>query len=145
MQRELPVTNDSFLVVQLLRLPHPSAVIHGGQEGPKADMPMPSSLPLFPRCMVPESRDVILSTEEEKALWQQCFMAAPARRREFEPSFPKVARKDQCLIPIPCHEITEAEGSIAQLREHKERMAPGICVKAFQASQQASTICSYPS
>ena len=30
----------------------------------------------------------------------------------------------------------------AQLRVHKERMAPGICVKAFQASQQASTICS---
>ena len=44
-----------------------------------------------------------------------------------------------------CHEITEAEGRIAQLREHRERMAPGICVKAFQASQQASTICSYPS
>ena len=38
------------------------------------------------------------------------------------------------LIPIPCHEITDAEGSIAQLREHNERMAPGICVKAFQAA-----------
>ena len=25
--------------------------------------------------------------------------------------------------------MTEAEGSTAQLREHKERMAPGICVK----------------
>ena len=49
------------------------------------------------------------------------------------------------LIPIPCHEITETEGSTAQLREHKERMVSGICVKAFQASQQASTICSYPS
>ena len=46
------------------------------------------------------------------------------------------------LIPIPCHDITGTEGSIAQRREHKERMAPGICVKAFQASQQASTICS---
>jgi hypothetical protein len=36
--------------------------------------------------MVPESRDIILSTEEEKLLWQTCFMAAPAQRREFEPS-----------------------------------------------------------
>ena len=49
--------------------------------------------------MVPETRDVILSTKEEKALWQQCFMAAPARRREFEPSFPKVERKDLYLGP----------------------------------------------
>ena len=49
--------------------------------------------------MVPESRDVILSAEEETALWQTCFMAAPARRREFEPSFPKVERKDQCPGP----------------------------------------------
>ena len=37
-------------------------------------------------CMVPESRDVIVSTEEEKALWQTCFTAAPERHREFEPS-----------------------------------------------------------
>ena len=51
------------------------------------------------RSMVPESRDVILSTEEEKALWQTCFTAAPARRRKFEPSFPKVERKDQHLGP----------------------------------------------
>ena len=51
------------------------------------------------RCMVLESHDVILSTEEEKALWQQCFTAAPARRREFEPSFPKVERKDLYLGP----------------------------------------------
>ena len=63
------------------------------------------------RCMVPESRDVILSTEEEKALWQQCFMAAPARRREFEPSFPKVQRKDQrpgpalWAEPHDCHQV----------------------------------------
>ena len=45
--------------------------------------------------MVPKSHDVILSNEEEKALWQTCFTAAPARRREVEPSFPKVERKDQ--------------------------------------------------
>jgi hypothetical protein len=38
--------------------------------------------------------------------------------------------------------VTDPEGSMAQLREHKERMAPGICVKAFQVLQQASTICS---
>ena len=47
------------------------------------------------RCMVPESRDVIISIKEETALWQTCFMAAPERRREFEPSLPKVERKDQ--------------------------------------------------
>ena len=46
------------------------------------------------------------------------------------------------LIQIPLQDITNTEGSIAQRREHKERMAPGICVKAFQALQQASTICS---
>ena len=36
--------------------------------------------------MVPESCDVILSAEEEKALRQLCFTTAPALRREFEPS-----------------------------------------------------------
>ena len=34
------------------------------------------------RCMVPESRDVILSTQEEKALWQTCFTAAPYHEYE---------------------------------------------------------------
>ena len=49
--------------------------------------------------MDPASRDDILSTEKEKSLWQPCFTAAPERRREFEPSFPKVERKDQRFSP----------------------------------------------
>jgi hypothetical protein len=49
--------------------------------------------------MVLESRDVIVFAEEEKALWQQCFTAAPARRGEFGPSFPKVEIKDPCPGP----------------------------------------------
>ena len=40
--------------------------------------------------MVLESRDVIQSIENGKALWQLCFTAAPAQRREFERSFPKL-------------------------------------------------------
>jgi hypothetical protein len=38
------------------------------------------------RCLVPECRDASLTREGEEALWQAFFMAAPARRREFEPS-----------------------------------------------------------
>ena len=61
--------------------------------------------------MVPKSRDIILSTKEEKALWQTCFTAAPARLQEFEPSFPKVERKDQHPGPAiwaelhHCHQV----------------------------------------
>jgi thioredoxin reductase len=62
--------------------------------------------------------------------------------RSAEPIYRRQLRSRLGVIPIPCHEVTKAEGSTAQLREHKERMVPGICVKAFQASQQASTICS---
>ena len=32
-------------------------------------------------CLVPESRDAILSREAEDVLWQEVFMAAPERRR----------------------------------------------------------------
>jgi len=56
---------------------------------PPLDVPTKYSRRLSKRlkdCMVPESCDVILSAEEEKTLWQTCFTAAPARRREFEPS-----------------------------------------------------------
>ena len=76
------------------------------------------------------------------ALWHKYLAADYAVRQD---SISSTSGQVDKLIPIPCHETTEAEGSNAQLRVHKERMAPGICVKAFQASQQASTICSYPS
>ena len=37
-------------------------------------------------CVVSDRRDAILSTEDEKTLWQPCFTAAPEQRREFEPN-----------------------------------------------------------
>ena len=37
-------------------------------------------------CLVPGSRDATLTRKGEEALWQAVFMAAPERRREFEPS-----------------------------------------------------------
>lgn len=40
----------------------------------------------WPRCSVPESRDAKLTRAGVEALWQAFFMAAPERRREFEPS-----------------------------------------------------------
>ena len=50
------------------------------------------------KCTFPESRDIFLSLEEEKLLWQTCFTAAPAQRREFL-SDPKVERNKQ--LPGP--------------------------------------------
>lgn len=46
------------------------------------------------------------------------------------------------IIPIPCHSFPSSDVKRDQLRIHNDRMAPGICVNLFQASQQASTISS---
>jgi hypothetical protein len=54
---------------------------------------------LLLRCMVPESRDVILSIQKEKALWQICFAAAPKRRREFKPSSNGRKKSQLCQTP----------------------------------------------
>ena len=48
---------------------------------------------LVPRCSVPECRDAILTRESEDALWQVVFTAAPAQRREFEPSSKRRKRR----------------------------------------------------
>ena len=61
--------------------------------------------------MAPESRDIILSAQKEKALWQLCFTAAPERRREFEQSFPSVERKDQ--RPGPSLRVEPHVGPVA--------------------------------
>ena len=94
--------------------------------------------PRFIATAMPEA-PINLKTQpaSDPLAWLFCAFISTAQLAELE-----TLRNGRGLIPIPCHEITEAEGSIAQLREHKERMAPGICVKVFQASQQASTICS---
>src|SRR3712207_5155430 len=44
------------------------------------------------RCVVPESRGA-LSRDEEDALWQAFYTAAPAQRREFEPSSKRRKRR----------------------------------------------------
>jgi hypothetical protein len=49
---------------------------------------------------------------------------------------------DHDLIPIPGHNDPKWKDRCPQLRVHKERMAPGIWVKAFQAAQQVPTISS---
>ena len=46
------------------------------------------------------------------------------------------------LIPIPSHDIPRAEVRFAQLRVHSERIAFGIWVNLFHASQQASMMSS---
>jgi hypothetical protein len=46
------------------------------------------------------------------------------------------------VIPIPRHLLLSSGVKQVQLRMHSDRIAPGICVNLFQASQQASTICS---
>ena len=46
------------------------------------------------------------------------------------------------LIPIPRHLLLSSGVRQVQLRMHNDRIAPGIRVNLFQASQQASTICS---
>jgi hypothetical protein len=46
-----------------------------------------------PICLVPESRGAILTRESEEALWQTFFTAAPAQRREFEPSSKRRKRR----------------------------------------------------
>jgi hypothetical protein len=46
------------------------------------------------------------------------------------------------LIPITCHSFLSSGVKRVQLRVHTDRMAPGICVNLFQASQQASAMCS---
>ena len=48
---------------------------------------------LWPRCLVPGSRDAKLSRKAEEALWQAFFMAAPAQRREFEPNSKRRKRR----------------------------------------------------
>jgi len=45
------------------------------------------------KCSVPESRGAILTRESEEALWQTFFTAAPAQRREFEPSSKRRKRR----------------------------------------------------
>jgi hypothetical protein len=58
--------------------------------------PMPSAA----RCVVPESDGAssILSRQEEDALWEAFFTAAPARRRVFEPSS---KRRKRAPGPLP--------------------------------------------
>src|SRR3954452_2085484 len=50
------------------------------------------------RCVVPESRGA-LSRDEEDALWQEFYTAAPAQRREFEPSSKRRKRRPASLPP----------------------------------------------
>ena len=51
-----------------------------------------------PRCSVPESHGAKLTRAGEEALWQAFFMAAPERRREFEPSSKRRKRR---AVPWP--------------------------------------------
>src|SRR4051812_49020707 len=49
-------------------------------------------------CGVPESRGA-LSRDEEDALWQEFYTAAPAQRREFEPSSKRRKKRPASLLP----------------------------------------------
>src|SRR5215218_3037572 len=49
-------------------------------------------------CVVPESRGA-LSRDEEDALWQAVYTAAPAQRRAFEPSSKRRKRRPASLPP----------------------------------------------
>lgn len=70
----------------------------------------------------------------------RCIGRAALRpRREVRPL---PGRSELQLIPIPCHSFPSSDVKRVQLRIHNDRMAPGICVNLFQASQQASTISS---
>jgi hypothetical protein len=51
------------------------------------------------RCLVPESRGAILTRESEGALWQRFFTAAPAQRREFDPSSKRRKRRP-VILPV---------------------------------------------
>src|SRR5215207_6919089 len=50
------------------------------------------------KCVVPESRGA-LSRDEEDALWQAFYTAAPAQRREFEPSSKRRKRRPASSPP----------------------------------------------
>src|SRR3954470_8802040 len=72
----------------------------GDHMGTGPTNPSPRELPLSNqtrfRCVVPESRGA-LSRDEEDALWQEFYTAAPARRREFEPSSKRRKRRPRVL------------------------------------------------
>src|SRR4051794_38981253 len=50
------------------------------------------------KCVVPESRGA-LSRDEEDALWQEFYTAAPVQRREFEPSSKRRKRRPASSLP----------------------------------------------
>ena len=52
----------------------------------------------LPSCVVPESRGA-LSRDEEAALWQAFYTAAPAQRRAFEPSSKRRKRQPASSLP----------------------------------------------
>src|SRR4051812_25009659 len=49
-------------------------------------------------CVVPESRGA-LSRDEEDALWQEFYTAAPAQRRVFEPSSKRRKKRPASSLP----------------------------------------------
>src|SRR3954469_8653935 len=51
-----------------------------------------------PKCVVPESRGA-LSRDEEDALWQEFYTAAPAQRRVFEPSSKRRKKRPASSLP----------------------------------------------
>ena len=66
--------------------------VDAAAQGPKK-RPVPIT-----NCLVPESHDAILTRDSEEALWQTFFTAAPAQRREFEPSSKRRKRR---AAPLP--------------------------------------------
>src|SRR3982751_4839705 len=50
------------------------------------------------RCVVPECRGA-LSRDEEDALWQEFYTAAPARRRAFEPTSKRRKKRPASWLP----------------------------------------------
>jgi Transposase DDE domain len=59
---------------------------------------IPSKQNEAPVCAVPESRGA-LSRDEEDVLWQEFYTAAPAQRREFEPSSKRRKKRPASLLP----------------------------------------------
>jgi hypothetical protein len=75
-----------------------SHVFKGGLKGRARSDTNGGSPRLCTRCLVPESRDAILTRQSEGALWQTFFTAATAQRREFDPSS-KRRKKRQVVSP----------------------------------------------